>query len=262
MGVYYFEIFAFVFGTLVGSFANLCIYRLPRALAVALPRSRCVQCGMPVAWYDNIPIVSFVILKGRCRCCGIPFGVSHLLIEVIVGIAAWWIYRNHGIGLPSFYLFALFAALLIVSAIDLDHRIIPDVISIPGIWLGAGFAALSSWLGMEWFVTFTQSILGILVGGGLLWGVGFLYEKITGREGIGFGDVKLLALFGANTGIEGVLTSLFFGSFLGSLVGLFIIVVQKKGRRTPIPFGPFLCAGLLIYAFGGDEALYWVLSFR
>lgn len=250
-----FQIFSFLFGTAVGSFANVCIYRLPRDLSITTPRSRCIRCGSAVRWYHNLPILGWFVLRGRCHDCGSVFGFEHLAVEFFVGLVAWWIYRTMGLDVASVYLFVWVTALLIVSAIDFEHRIIPDVISLNGIWIGIVAAGVTTWLGMEWFVDFKGACLGAFVGGGLLWGVGFLYEKITGREGIGFGDVKLLALFGASTGIWGVLVSLFFGAFLGSLMGLALMVFQGKGSRTPIPFGPYLCLGLLIYALGGEEVL-------
>lgn len=256
-----FQVFAFFLGTVVGSFANVCIYRLPRELKITTPRSRCVRCGTRIAWYDNIPLLSYFVLRGRCRHCGSSFGAGHLGIELFVALCAWWIYRTHGFHFQSVYLFAFTTALVIVSAIDFEHRIIPDLISLNGIWIGVVLAAVTTWLGIEWFVDLKGSFLGLLTGGGILWGVGALYEKVTGREGIGLGDVKLLALFGAHTGVLGVLTSLFFGAFFGSVVGVSLMLFAGKGSRTPIPFGPYLCAGLLVYALNiGDTLLISLLK--
>ncbi len=249
-----YSIFAFVFGAMVGSFANVCIYRLPRDLSVVFPGSRCGHCGSPVAWYDNIPIGSYLWLFGRCRRCASSFGLQYPLVEMATALLALWTYQTHGFSFSSLYLFLFITALLIVSLIDLEFRIIPNPISIGGTWLGLALAILSSWLGLEWWVTWKEAVIGALAGGGILWGVGTLYEKITGREGIGFGDVKLLALFGAHTGITGVLTSLFYGSLLGSLVGLSLMFFQGKGSRYPIPFGPFLCLGLAIFGLFGSAA--------
>ncbi len=255
---YIFQLYAFVLGSCVGSFVNVCIYRLPRDLAIARTRSRCMRCGSKVPWYDNIPIWSYLYLKGRCRACGSPFGVVHVLIEAFLGLLAWRMFQNEVFTFSTFYWFCFATALVIVSIIDLEHKIIPDIISIPGIVLGVSVAGLTSWLGNDWPVTFWQSLVGGAFGGGLLWIVGAIYERITDREGIGFGDVKLLALFGVHVGIPGVITSLFFGSFLGALFGLVFIVYQKKGKRTPIPFGPFLCSGLAIYATIGQKWIYWL----
>jgi leader peptidase (prepilin peptidase)/N-methyltransferase len=251
-----FAIYAFILGTMVGSFANVCIYRMPKELSVIAPRSRCHRCGTKVAWYDNLPVVSYFWLCGRCRACGSLFGVGHVVVECMIGVIASWIYLRHGVSFQSVYVFILTTALVVVSAIDLEHRIIPDTISIYGTYVGLALSAVFTWLGLSWFVPFTGAVVGALVGAGMLWGVGVLYEHFTGREGIGFGDVKLLALFGAHTGVEGVLTSLFFGSLLGSMAGLSLMVLHGKGSRSPIPFGPFLCLGLLIYAFGGQGLLF------
>ena len=252
------QVFSFLFGAIVGSFANLCIYRLPRDLRITTPKSRCVDCGSAIAWYDNIPLVSYLVLRGRCRRCGKPFGVQHWLVEFFVALAGLWIYRNYGLHVSSVYLFVLTTALLIVSAIDFEHRIIPDAISLNGTWIGIFAAALASWLGWEWFVSFKGACIGASLGAGILWAVGWVYEKVTGREGIGFGDVKLLALFGANVGLIGVFAALLIGSFFGSLVGLSLMLFAGKGSRTPIPFGPYLCLGLLVYALVG-QAVLWKL---
>ncbi|MFH1262257.1 MAG: prepilin peptidase [Pseudomonadota bacterium] len=255
------QIFVFWFGTIVGSFVNVCIFRIPRDLRITAPRSRCARCGTVVAWYDNIPIASYIILRGRCRHCGTAFGAGHLIVEVLLGLSAWWIFQIHGVGFTGLYLFSLTAALVAVSGIDLTHRIIPDEISLNGIWIGIAVAALASWLGFPWFVTWNDSLLGALVGGVLPWSAGTLYEKITDREGLGFGDVKLLAFFGANAGVYGVLVSLCVGAFLGSVVGVYLILFRGKGRRTPIPFGPFLVLGLLMYALGGGTILMRMIRF-
>lgn len=251
----YNQVIAFLFGSVIGSFSNVCIFRLPKDLSIVSPRSSCTRCGNGVAWYDNIPLLSYVILKGRCRHCGIPFGVTYPLVELAVGLCAWWFYRSQGVSIASVYFFILTTALIIVSVIDLNHKIIPNVISIPGIWIGLGMACVAAWLGIDWPVTIQESVLGILIGGGILWGVGTFYEKIMGREGIGFGDVKLLALFGANVGVFGVLTSLIYGSLLGSIIGLGMMLFFGKNRKYAIPFGPFLCLGLWIHAAYGEEAI-------
>jgi leader peptidase (prepilin peptidase) / N-methyltransferase len=252
-----FQVFAFLLGSLIGSFANVCIYRLPRNLRITTPRSRCVRCGTMISWYDNIPLVSYFVLRGRCRQCASKFGFGHVVVEFLVALIAWWIYRTEGLHLQSVYLFVVATALVIVSGIDLEHRIIPDSISLNGIWIGLLLAGVAAWLGIDWFVTFKDALWGVLIGGGLLWGLLVGYEQITGREGMGLGDVKLVALFGAHGGVLGALTAVFFGAFFGSVVGVGMMVFQGKGSRTPIPFGPFLCAGLLIYALGGQR---WVLE--
>jgi len=255
------EIYAVLFGLTVGSFANVCIYRLPRDRSIVSPRSMCPRCGTRVRFYDNIPVLSFLILRGKCRQCGLAIPVRYLFIELLLGITAYCFYRRLGLSLQGVYFFSLTSALIIASAIDLEHRIIPNVISISGIVSGLIAAALATWLRIDWPVYLIQAFTGAVLGAGLLWLVGWLYETLTGREGIGFGDVKLLALFGAHSGVSGVLTSLFYGSLFGSLVGIALMIFQGKGSRYPIPFGPFLCLGLLVYFLDGNRWISFLLPF-
>jgi len=245
------EIGAFLFGAVIGSFANACIYRWPRELSIVSPRSMCTRCGTQVAAYDNIPVLSYLLLRGKCRNCKTPYGFQYFWVEVLVGLVAWYLAHTRGTTFGSVYLFFLVTSLLVVSLIDLEHRIIPDEISIGGTAIGIVVAAITTWLGVEWMVTFKQALLGASVGYGMLWVTGWVYEKITGREGIGLGDVKLMAFFGAHGGFLAVFSSLFYGSLIGFVIGISWIIIHKKGRRTPIPFGPFLSIGFLIYlAFG------------
>jgi len=248
-------IWFFALGAAIGSFANVCVYRLPRELSVVYPRSSCIPCGNLVRFYDNVPLLSFLWLGGRCRSCGSIIGIRYPLIELLTAFTTVFVVQARGISFQSFYILVAAVALIIVSAVDLEHRIIPDVISIPGIWIGVAAALLAHWLGIRWWVTWKESMLGLALGGGLLWGVGKLYEGITGREGIGFGDVKLLALFGASFGPAAVVTSLFFASLLGAFSGLTLMTFWGKGSKYPIPFGPFLCLGLLIHAVGGQRLI-------
>ncbi|HLG18926.1 MAG TPA: prepilin peptidase [Bdellovibrionota bacterium] len=254
------QLFGFLFGSVVGSFANACIYRLPRDLSIIFPRSRCTRCGSLIRFYDNIPLLSYVLLHGRCRRCGTAFGSRYFWIELTIGGIAWWLVRTRGVGFASVYYFFFSAALVTVSAIDFEHRIIPNSISISAIGIGLVVAFGAHWIGFDWNVAPVEAVIGAVSGAGLLWGVGWAYEKVTDREGIGLGDVKLLAGFGAHAGVGGVLTSLFYGSLFGSLVGVSLVVFRGKTTKYPIPFGPFLCLGLLLYALGGQEWMYRVLT--
>lgn len=238
---------SFVFGCMVGSFANVCVYRLPLSLNIVMPPSHCGKCSTSISWFENIPILSFLFLRGRCRHCGISIGWIHPLVELVVGLLAVACVMHEGLSIYAAYFFVLLTSLLIISLIDLEHRIIPDSISIGGMILGVLLAILFQWAGKPWLVSAVDSMIGLVVGGAFLWGIAWGYEKLTGKEGMGFGDVKLVAFFGAHAGAQAALISIFVGSLLGSLVGFFLIIVQKKDRRTAIPFGPFLSIGFFLY---------------
>jgi leader peptidase (prepilin peptidase)/N-methyltransferase len=242
----YLQIVSFIFGMMVGSFANVVIYRLPLSLNLVSPRSHCGQCKTPISWYENIPILSFLCLRGRCGHCGISIGWIHPIIEVMTGFIALACVLRFDLSIQAVFFFVLLTSLLVASMIDLEHRIIPDSISLGGMVISFLLAGIFQWANQTWHISFLDSLIGLIVGGGFLWAIAWGYEKVTGREGMGFGDVKLVALFGAAGGWQAAIFSIFIGSMLGSVIGLFLILVQKKHRRTAIPFGPFLCFGFLI----------------
>ncbi|MBI2082334.1 MAG: prepilin peptidase [Deltaproteobacteria bacterium] len=245
------QIFAILFGLVVGSFLNVVIYRLPRGESVVRPRSHCPHCGQLVRWYDNIPLLSFFLLKRRCRSCKNPISWRYPFVEGLSGLLAlliFWKFTDPFVAL----LYSLFLAfpLLAISGIDLEHKIIPNVITLPGIPIGFLISAgLGGWNRQAFF----GSSLGILVGGGALLLVGISYQKLRGREGLGMGDVKLAAMLGAYFGWQGVLFILLISSLLGSVVGLILLLFFKKGHQEPIPYGPFLSlAGLIQLLFGKE----------
>ena len=240
---------AFLFGLCIGSFINMCAYRMPRGYSLAYPRSRCGRCGFVVPWYDNLPVLSCLLLGARCRRCGVGFSFSHAVVELATGALAAAMFEAFGLTFFSVYYFVLLSALLLVSLIDLEFRIIPDEISIGGLVVGLATAAILSTTGLPWVISFRSSILGALFGAGILYGVGKAYETLTGKEGIGLGDVKLLALMGAHTGVFGVLSIVFLSSLTGSIVGIAYVLVRRVHTRTPIPFGPFLCAAFVAEVF-------------
>jgi leader peptidase (prepilin peptidase)/N-methyltransferase len=242
----YISTISFVFGMMVGSFANVVIYRLPLSLSLVSPRSHCGQCKTPISWYENIPLISFLFLRARCGHCGISIGWIHPIIEVITGFFALACVLRFGVSVQGAYFFVLLTSLLVASMIDLEHRIIPDSISLGGMIISFFLAALMQWANKVWHVSMYDSFMGLVIGGGFLWFIAWGYEKLTGREGMGFGDVKLVALFGAAAGWQAAIFSIFIASLLGSVIGLFLIFVQKKHRRTAIPFGPYLCIAFFI----------------
>lgn len=243
----------FLIGAVLGSFLNVCIYRIPLEQSIISPGSRCMSCGSRVCWFDNIPILSWFLLWGRCRDCGVGFSIRYPLIELLTACLFLLLFLRFGLSL-SFVIYALLvSALVVVAFIDFDHQIIPDEISLPGI--GLGF--LSSFFLPEpgWLL----SLAGIIAGWGSLALVFYCYLWLTGREGMGGGDAKLLAMLGAFLGLKAVPFIIFTSSLAGTLAGLTIMTLQRKGRHLAIPFGPYLVFGAILYIFYGPWLINWYL---
>lgn len=237
---------AFFLGLIWGSFYNVLIVRLPLDESIR-GRSRCPRCKAMIPWYLNVPVLSYLWLRGRCRQCKESISWEYPLIELLTGIVFAWIWVHDGWSL-AFPFHALFhSLLLVISVIDLHHRIIPDELSLTGIV--AGIVASLVLPDVSWW----QSILGCLAGGGVFLLISIVYEKLAGREGLGGGDVKLLAMIGAWLGIESVLIVILISSAVGSLVGVAWMLISRGNLKTAIPFGPFLAAAGFIYAFWGRE---------
>jgi leader peptidase (prepilin peptidase) / N-methyltransferase len=241
----------FIFGACIGSFLNVCIYRLPNSKSIVYPPSACPGCDTPIQFYDNIPILSYLLLRGKCRRCQAVISIRYPLVELMVGLFAVCVYLKFGLTLEALITFLFIASLVVITFIDIDHRIIPDVISLPGIPLG--FAASFFLPG----VSYVDSLLGILVGGGSLLMVAWVYNLITHKEGMGGGDIKLLAMIGAFVGWKGVLLTIFLSSAIGTLCGLMVMIRSGKNMKLAIPFGPFLAIGTMIYIFFGKGLLFW-----
>jgi leader peptidase (prepilin peptidase)/N-methyltransferase len=248
-----FYIFSFIFGAVVGSFLNVCIYRLPKGESVVFPPSRCPACGFRIPWYDNVPIVSYLVLRGRCRSCRAPFSFQYPLVEGINGLLTLFLFMRFGLSFAFLVLFLFCSAMVVVTFIDLEHQIIPDVISIPGIAVGFVFALFIPQLGWK------GSLLGILAGGGSLFLVAFFYQLFTGKEGMGGGDIKLLAMMGAFFGWKAIPFIIFVSSLVGSVIGITVMLIQKKDSKLAIPFGPFLVFGSILYIFYGRQMIEWYL---
>ena len=248
------SILAFIFGACIGSFLNVCIYRIPAGASIVHPGSSCPRCKTMIPFYDNIPIVSYLILNGKCRTCSIPIAMRYPLVELLTGLFALACSLAFGPSLHALVVFIFIATLIVVAFIDLDHRIIPDSISLPGIPLFflASLAVPT--------VTWQASALGILAGGGSLFAVAWGYQLIAGREGMGGGDIKLLAMIGAMIGWRGILFTLFAASAIGTLVGILAMIRSGKGMKLAIPFGPFLALGAVIYQFFGEAIIVWYLN--
>ncbi|MBI4403277.1 MAG: prepilin peptidase [Deltaproteobacteria bacterium] len=240
------EILSLALGVIWGSFFNVCIVRIPEGQSVVRGRSHCPKCKAPIHWYHNIPLFSYCMLRGRCQACGQPISLQYPLIEAATALIFLWVYHQYGWSLKFLFSAIFISDLLVISVIDFYHQIIPDGLSLGG--MAVGF--IVSFLGGE--VSWVQSLLGILIGGGTFFAVSFLYEKIAKREGLGGGDVKLLAMIGAWLGPQSILFTILISSALGSIVGVSLMIGRKKDLKSAIPFGPFLALAAVIYQRWGE----------
>ena len=243
--------YTFFFGLCIGSFLNVCIYRLPLGKSIVRPRSMCPSCGRTIRAIDNIPLFSFLVLRGRCRHCHTRIPWRYPLVEFITGLFAVCALLKFGLHAQALISFLFIAGLIAITFIDIDHKIIPDIISLPGI--PAGFAASF----LTQYPGYKNSLAGILAGGGSLYAVAWIYTLITGREGMGGGDIKLLAMIGAFTGWQGVVFTIFTASATGTAVGLIQMIISKSNMKLAIPFGPFLSIGAITYIFFGRAVIAW-----
>lgn len=248
-------LFVFFLGAILGSFLNVCIYRLPKRESILSPPSHCLHCGEPIRFYDNIPIVSYLLLRGKCRHCKEHIPFRYPVVEGLSGLLSLALSMKYGLTVQSLLFLLFSAALITITFIDLDYQIIPDIISIPGIFFGIG-ANLFYPIKISWL----ESLFGILIGGGFLLLVAIGYKWLTGREGMGGGDIKLLAMVGAWLGWKAIPFILFSGSLIGVLIGGGSGLISKRGLRSKIPFGPFLSISSIIYIFFGPELINWYLK--
>jgi|WetSurMetagenome_2_1015567.scaffolds.fasta_scaffold42671_2 leader peptidase (prepilin peptidase) / N-methyltransferase len=248
------QVMAFVLGCCIGSFLNVVVYRLPAGKSLVSPGSQCPACGHPIAFYDNIPVLSFFILRGKCRHCKATFSGRYPLVEALCGLFTLMLFRRYGIH-PQFFVELLFVYVLVTIAfIDLDTYLIPDVLSVSGVALGFAFSFFTPRLG------WTDSLLGILLGGGMFYAVAVGYQYLRHQDGLGGGDIKLLGMIGAFLGIPGVLLTVVIASIVGAVVGVVVMRRQKTGLTAMVPFGPFLSLGALVYLFWGQSLIEWYVS--
>ncbi len=243
-----------VFGLVVGSFLNVVIHRLPKEESLVLPRSRCPVCQTPIRAVDNIPIISFILLHGRCRSCGNPISWRYPLVEGLTGILFALTVARFGVTLQAAFLVSFLCGLVVVSFIDLDHQIIPNAITLPGIPLGLLAGLL---LGQP---PFLDRLIGSLAGAGFLYLMLFYGGVVYGQEAMGEGDLNLIALVGAFLGWKGVAVTILVGCLVGSVVGLSLMALRRVGRRQHIPFGPFLSLGAAMALFWGEELIAWYIK--
>jgi leader peptidase (prepilin peptidase)/N-methyltransferase len=250
------SVISIIFGAIVGSFLNVCIVRLPKEESIIVPGSHCPHCNSPIKFYDNIPLISYFLLRGKCRKCKSKISVQYPLVEGITAISSFSIFLRYGVSLSYLFYFFFVAALIVITVIDLFHQIIPDVISIPGIGVGLLSALILP------HIKFLNSIFGMLLGGGSLFVVAMVYQWLFKREGMGGGDVKLLAMIGAFLGWEAVIITIISSSLIGSITGIIMIVFKGKNFKYAIPFGPFLSLGAVITLFYKSEILFWYFQLK
>jgi leader peptidase (prepilin peptidase)/N-methyltransferase len=266
---------AFLFGLLIGSFLNVCILRIPADKSIVAPASSCTKCGKAIAPYDNIPVLSWIFLGGKCRNCKTRISAMYPAVELLTGLLFLGCYLVFGPTVDALK-WAVFAALLVVLTItDLRERLLPDEVNFFGLGAGLLFSLFTKsldgtalWLANRWFdfpppsivLSFADAVLGAAAGSGLLWIVAEGYFRLRGREGMGLGDVKMMAAVGAFLGLKRTMLTVLLGSLLGSVIGILLIAISKKGRDYELPFGTFLGAGALLVVFFGTPALHWYES--
>ena len=247
------HIVSIIFGAIVGSFLNVCICRLPKGESIITPGSHCPHCQTPIRFYDNIPLISYLLLGGKCRNCKGNISFQYPLVEGITALSSFLLFMKFGLSWSYLFYFIFVASLIVITGIDLFHQIIPDVISLPGIGLGLSASLIIPHL------TFLNSLTGMLLGGGSLFLVATLYQWLFKREGMGGGDVKLLAMIGAFLGWKAVILTILLSSLIGSISGIIIMVLKGKDFKYAIPFGPFLSLGAVISLFYGEKIITWYL---
>jgi leader peptidase (prepilin peptidase)/N-methyltransferase len=243
-----------ILGLAVGSFLNVCIHRLPRGGSIVSPGSQCPHCGYVLKWYDNIPVLSYAILRGRCRGCKAPISIRYPIIEVItmmVFVAHYLVFGADILLVPRL-LFA--TALIVLFAIDLEHHLLPNVITLPGIVVGLAFSTMLP-------PGIFDAVVGVVAGGGVLWLVGEAYYRYSGQEGMGGGDVKMLAMIGAFLGWKLMVLTLVLSSILGSVIGILVIAFRRGGMKYALPYGTFLSLAALVASLFGGRILEWYLGF-
>ncbi|MHB8733603.1 MAG: prepilin peptidase [bacterium] len=241
------EAVVFVFGALFGSFANVLIHRLPRRESIVAPGSRCPTCGVPIRPWDNVPIVSFVVLRGRCRACRARISPRYVIVEIVMGGLMAGLVWQFGLSLAVLRYGVLAFALLVVFFTDLEHQIIPNAVTYPGIAAGVALSAAAGHLAASVIAAASAGLVFLILG-------------IVSRGGMGGGDIKLAAMIGAFLGTPAVIVALFLAVALGAAAGLLLLALRLRSRKDMIPFGPAMAAGAMIAVFGSDAIINWYMS--
>jgi leader peptidase (prepilin peptidase)/N-methyltransferase len=264
-----------LFGLIVGSFLNVCIVRLPRGRSIVSPPSHCPRCKRSIKFFDNIPVISFLILRGKCRACNERISWRYPAVELLNGLLYVWTVHEFGFGGEMFLVMAFCSSLIVVTFIDYDHQIIPDVITLPGMLVGLMLAPffmsvladpLPFRLGSllphagPYLTGFLNSFIGLLCGATPLFAIGWLWEKLRNIEAMGGGDVKLMGMVGSFLGWKGALLTIMLGALAGSVVGITLILLKRHKMDKVIPFGPFLAIGAVMTMFYGYDIVSWYLG--
>jgi leader peptidase (prepilin peptidase)/N-methyltransferase len=245
-------LFAFVLGTVIGSFLNVCIYRIPKGKSIVYPPSFCPSCKRPIKWYDNVPVVSYILLRGKCRHCKSPISLRYPIVELLTGATTAAVTCKFGPTFDTLYYLVLIYYLIVVAFIDLDTMEVPVKLSY--------FALLAGlFLSIPASIKFVDSMLGASFGAGVILFIIETYYVFTGKEGMGYGDANIMAVIGAFLGWKKVLLTLFFASLTGAVLGVTLMALRKSSKEQPLPFGPFLAAGALATLLAGDKLLNWYL---
>jgi leader peptidase (prepilin peptidase)/N-methyltransferase len=228
-------IFAFIFGMAIGSFLNVLIYRLPRRISIVAPHSFCPSCKKPIRWYENIPVISYIILGGRCARCSKKISLRYPVVEALTGLLFLYAASRYGLSYEFFFIVFFFSAMIVVAFIDFSFQVIPDIISMPGIVLGMVYQIIKG--------DFLVGLVGMIFGGGLILLIRVIGGKVYKKEVMGLGDVYLTAMIGAFVGFPYIIPAIFVAALVGAILGVIFIISTHQSRESPIPFGPFLGIG-------------------
>jgi leader peptidase (prepilin peptidase) / N-methyltransferase len=268
-------VFVFLFGLIIGSFLNVCILRIPTGKSIVMPASACPKCGAAIRPYDNIPVISYLILRGKCRGCRTKISAMYPLVEVLTGLLFFACFYAFGFSVETLKWASFSAIMIVLVSTDLRERILPDVVNFTGFGLGLAFSLFvkptdgsALWVANRIFqfpppqpvLSLVDALLGAALGSGLLWLVSEAYFRLRGREGMGLGDVKMMLMAGAFLGAKRTLLTIMTGSILGSVIGIAVILARRKDADYELPFGTFLGAGALLVVFFGTPVVNWYQS--
>lgn len=247
-------ILTFIFGSIIGSFLNVCIYRIPRKESIAYPPSHCPKCSTPLKWYELIPIISFLFQKGKCRYCGDAISPQYPIVELLNGILYTIIFYFNGASIDSIFYSLIVSILVIISFIDYYQQIIPDSLLVIAIILSISYKFTVFILCKTPF-NLLNSMLGLLIGGGL-----FLIIALASKGGMGGGDIKLISVLGFILGLKNILLNILLSFIIGAGFSIFLLLSKRKGKKDSIPFGPFINIAFVVTLFSGDMIINWYIN--